>query len=177
MWKQTAMGVTLMSKSFASSWSRPRAPDRDALMTLGKFAVVGFPAALAWLSVLSALNGHVPELTVGTFTTDLATNPVPALWELFTVLFVLTAPSVVAGALFLTLPRDSVDRWHRFGKLFGLFMALNIAISTEFVAYAFYFQPSPEALAPIQFIAMWALASIFTPGPYLGTLIAARWAR
>lgn len=135
----------------------------------GKFLLCGTVGQIAWIMLLISLGGG--ELKSSTTAETASTMSVEA------VLFfgALTLPALVVGGVYTTLPDETVDLFHRFGKGSALFFALNVSLSSSFVVWEVFYQG--PITGPIHFLASWAIASIFLPGIYVGCLVAARWAR
>lgn len=135
----------------------------------GKFLLCGTVGQFTWLLFVDSINGG------GTASTsDVVAVSSMSLEEM---LFfgVLTLPSLVVAAVYTTLPTESVDWYHRFGKGSALFFALNVSLSGSLVAWSAVYDQMP--VKAIEMMGVWVLASLFLPGIYIGCLVATRWAR
>lgn len=102
-------------------------------------------------------------------------------WYGLAMLLVLVLPSIGAGSVYRSLPNESVDFYHRFGKASALFITTNIILSIVFVLTQAYFTDQLQlALTHAGFqdaFTGWVMASFFLPGVYLGVVVATRWAK
>lgn len=136
-------------------------PRRASILV--KFLTAGAVMSLAWYIVLQILGkgwGHSGSETA---------------W----LLAIMSASTILAAVVYLRLPDRTVDRYHKFGKMFALFLAVNVVVSSSVVVHEVFLTDVVtvgDTLA-MKVLGTWFLASIFLPGPYLGTLIAARWSR
>lgn len=84
--------------------------------------------------------------------------------------------AVPAAFVWLHSPSETVDRYHRFGRAFAMFITINITVSSLFLMYHFGFTDHfMNAKAP-DYVLYWAVGSVGIPPAYVGSLIAAKWA-
>lgn len=157
-------------------------PRRDVFVTVMKF-LISFTAGTAvyGLAVLSAMA--IGDITVGQ--TAEAGNAEEwgeffhdvgeFLWEERVLLMTVIAPAIPTAFVYRRLPERSVDRYHKFGKAFAMFLTVNLTLSTLYLINHFHIQGNE--LTVMGFIFWFSVASAFLPGPYLGTYIAVRWHR
>lgn len=137
-----------------------------------KFFICGVVGQFLWLTFLSALSSSsVPEPE------PIAVHRIPT--DTLVLLLILVLPSLVAAAIYLHLPSETVDWYHKFGKSSMLFFGLNISLSALFVWYEFTFKTNlvTHSSASLEAIGSWVLASVFLPGLCIGTFVATRWAK
>jgi hypothetical protein len=92
-------------------------------------------------------------------------------------ILMMTLPAIPAALMFLHLPERTVDRYHRFGKAFAMFVVVNLTLSGMFLLNEFHIKTNSPELNILTIIFYFSVASAFLPGPYLGILIGARWSR
>lgn len=95
------------------------------------------------------------------------------IWKHRAIAISMTAPAIPAAMVFRRLPERTVDRYHKFGKAFAMFLTVNLTLSAIFLFD--YFHLNGNTLSVPRFIVYFSLASSFLPGPYMGVLLAARW--
>ena len=81
-----------------------------------------------------------------------------------------------AVAVYTVLPSETVDNFHRIGKLFAMYLPINLALSVAFAYYNVVLAPSAVIVggALEAAIAGVVTSSLFLPGPYAGAAVA-RW--
>lgn len=154
--------------------SRIPDPVSDWGVRLGKFVLCGAVGMVLWVWMLTVLNGQsiIPESTSPVL--GVAGGATEALLGA-AIVFV---PPVASAVVHHRLPTDTFDNYHRFGKSAALFATVNIALSATFLAFTAQMSglEGPNTVV-VNAMFLWAWASVLIPGPYLGVLVAARWAR
>lgn len=133
-----------------------------------KFLLCGIVGQILWFWFLSLLTPESGAGTVQYAEINLAT---------ISILSALVLPSLVAAAVYLRLPTQTVDRYHWFGKSSALFFALNVSLSISIVIHELTFNRLVENTSPgLEVIQTWVIASLFLPGLCLGAFLGSRWA-
>ncbi len=152
-----------------------------------KFVVATFAASIAYFILVifgeALLVSGLPTLKVVPTSfgdpTTLIRDSIELIKTEWEWLVWITSPSLVAALGYLYTPVETVDWYHKAGKLFALFLPINLVLSAEFIIYNYPFQEmfAQHQVGPITFILAFSIASIALPAAYGGALIAARWAR
>lgn len=178
------MTVSDYFQSIATARDRPRYVGMVVLKFLLSFIAgsaiyalaVAVPTALTDVSlpnlgVISEVAKTVTVEGVIEFVEDVS----EFIWEGRWLLLAVTAPALPAGLVYVELPEHTVDRYHKLGKYFVQFITINFTLSAIFMADQFHFTAHPVELTIPNVILYFSIASVFLPGPYIGTYIAVRW--
>lgn len=127
-----------------------------------KFLTLSTVASVAWFLALVEISGA----------DALFSDP-----NLMKLLAAASLSGLPAAWVYFQFPDRPVDIFHRFGMGAGLFIAVNVTISLTSIAL--HMRDILGMWTPIlwAFLSYWVIASMYVPGPYLATLIAARWSR
>lgn len=179
------MTVSNYFQTFATARDRPRYVGMAVLKFFLSFMAGSAIYAVAVLGPMATLDIELwpaiswmwdtPEaLTVGVLT-ELINDFSELLWDGRWIFLSVLAPAVPAALVYVELPEHTVDRYHKLGKYFVLFVTINFTLSAIFIANQFHFTADPIDWEILNVILYFSIASVFLPGPYIGTYIAVRW--
>lgn len=99
------------------------------------------------------------------------------IWKQRAYALMMILPAIPTALMFLQLPEETVDRYHRFGKAFAMFLTVNLTLSGMFLFHEYHMTATPPDLDVFNIIFWFSIASAFLPGPYIGILLGSRWSR
>lgn len=151
----------------------------DVAVTVLKFLAatvltsMGYMMAVVLVEIAPTFTFNQPTSSVGVVPADLMETA----WYFGKWIVWMTLPAIPAGVVYHRVPDKTVDTYHRLGKVFALFIPINLTLSAAFMVYQFLILPSPPELDIVNLIIFFSVASIGLPGPYLGALLGMRWVR
>lgn len=137
--------------------------DHSVALNLLKFLTAGAVTTALWTAfLLYVLDG---DFTAGGSDVEIYTS------------IILMAVLGAFGVYQYVLPEYTHDWIHRFGKGAVLFMTVNLLVSAGFVIHEVILTTWTATDNSTLGVVMltWVIGSLFVPGPYVGSLIAARW--
>ena len=149
---------------------RPRGELRQWLVTVLAFAGAALVATVVYLFGVLLLDRGPDYLY------ELFQRNERAIWVgLLLVLAWPTIATVAAAPVHFYLPDETVDRYHKLGKVFALLIPINVALTVGFLGYQhFYGETAPlTGIGDVIYTA--AFASVALPPAYVGALVASRW--
>lgn len=163
---------TAMVRGGVSSLDSSRDSRRDLARTVLKFLAATTVTTLAYMLTV-ALIQYGPDF----LTSPLGFTGFDDFLELGRWFVWMVTPVLPAAYVYHGLPTESVDRYHRLGKVFAMFIPINLTLSFLFMLYNFVLIPDPASVSFLNLVVYFSLASAGLPGPYFGALIGMRWSK
>lgn len=89
-------------------------------------------------------------------------------------LAVMVLPAISAAWVYSHAPERTVDRFHGLGKLFGMYLAINLTLSAGYFVFTQY--STVWSVSDIGgYMLLFVISSLFLPGPYIGAWVGSRW--